>query len=162
MQPPKPRPAPPPQHVLIEFQLNSHDRFLFPKYSIIEQQGPQRMLVSFLVVKKPSELAAEVDAIEAKKSRKKVDKGDTKEEADVGANSPLLGKDDNKEVYQLVTMRLESPSDGNLFSLIGRVVAPLEAVQKHMREVVERCEMAPKKYLALRLPRESKHNESRA
>jgi hypothetical protein len=172
--PPKPKiqmVASPPLHVLIEFSMNNHDRFLFPKFSILEQSpDAKNMLVSFLVVKKPSQLAEADAAAETKKTKKsKADKaaeaaaGDVKkEDVQNGVVAGLQEKDPNedKELYQPITMRLEAPSDGNLFSLISRVVAPLEEVQKHMKDVAAKCEMAPKRHLALRLPKESRERNN--
>jgi hypothetical protein len=57
---PKPRAAPAiaPLHVLIQFGENATDRFLFPKYSILEYlPGLTSMLCSFVVVRRGSEAA---------------------------------------------------------------------------------------------------------
>jgi len=126
------------------------------------------MLVSFLVVKKPSQIT-ESELTEVRKYKKKADKADKAEQNAEGKEvqkaadeTPKTPKEEEKEFYQPITMRLESPSDGNLFSLITRVVAPAEEVQKHMRSIASRCERAETKYLALRLPRESKDKDVKA
>jgi hypothetical protein len=155
--------APPPLHVLIEFALNSADRFLFPKHSIVELVSRDCMLVSFLVVKKPSQLL-ELDSGEVKKYRKKADKAEQAadgKEDEKSAESSKQPQEEEKEVYQPITIRLESPSDPSLFSTIIRHVAPADTVQKRMREIAARCNMAEKKYLALRLPKETKEREAK-
>jgi hypothetical protein len=155
-----------PQHVLIEFSINSTDRFLFPKNSILEYlPGGGGMLVSFLVVKKHSELL-DSDSMEAKKQSKAkkaeepakdVDpklqsKGGVK--ASESSTNSVSKEELEKEFYQPVTIRLEMPSDAGVFNVISRVVAQPSEVSKHMVSIAERCERASPVRLALRLPKE--------
>jgi hypothetical protein len=162
----RPKPfVPTPLHVLIEFSINSTDRFLFPRNSILEFLPNGALLASFLVVKKPSQLL-ETDNSESKKpsKAKKTDEaaksaatGDvngTAKPAKKTAEDKRAKEVVEKEYYQPITIRFESPSDPGVFNVLSRVVAPVEDVRKYMIGVAERCERASFVQLALRLPKE--------
>lgn len=164
----RPKPfVPTPLHVLIEFSINSTDRFLFPRNSILEFLPNGALLVSFLVVKKPSQLI-ETENSESKKpskSKKTDESGKSAAPVDVNGTTKASKKSSEdklssgkesleKEFYQPVTIRFETPSDPGVFNVLSRVVAPVEDVRKHMVSVAERCERASFVQLALRLPKE--------
>jgi hypothetical protein len=180
--PVQPRPprqvfVPPPLHVLLEFSQNSTDRFLFPKNSILEfDTKGTSLLASFLIIKKTSQLQAS-NVNETKRSKKSDTKGKSKAESatpapETNGDGPAAVKNEvaeesttttdmkdaapDKEFYQPVTVRFECPSDASIFNAFGRVVAPVEQVQKHMLEVASKAEYIPMSFLAMRLPREPK------
>jgi hypothetical protein len=152
-QPVRARPVvvvPPPLHVLLEFAQNTTDRFLFPRNSILEYgPGGTSLLASFLVVKKVDE-NGNPEIVESKKDSKK------KAENGTGGKKDEKQQVEVKERYQPVTVRFDCPSDSNVLQVIGRVVAPIEEVQKYMIGIAQRCTRAKTVELAMRLPRESK------
>lgn len=156
---------PPPLHVLLEFSISSADRFLFPRNAILEFTGTNTLLASFLVVKKPSEIQ-DLDIAEPKKYARAKKEDPAKVEALVElpksmskAKAKALAKekeDADREVYQPVTVRLESPSDPAVFNVISRVVAPVDDVRKYMTETAEKYDMVAPVRLAMRLAKEKK------
>ena len=141
---------PPPLHVLLEFAQNSTDRFLFPRNSILEYSaGGMSLLASFLVVKKVDENGRPETTESKKESKKKAENGT--DETNVEKPKSQL-----KEQFQPVTVRFDCPSDSNVLQVLGRVVAPVEEVQKYMIAVAQRCTRVATVELAMRLPRESK------
>lgn len=131
--PPPPPPAQPAAPaslpVVLQFttQGATEDRFLFPQHSILESLSPQHLLASFLVTRKPSALSSAVVAD--------------------------LSLDPQKEYYQAITLMVEvAYNRESLLEHVKRWVKPPEEARKHMEEVMERCERAPERYLALRLP----------
>jgi len=151
---------PPPLHVLIEFSINSTDRFLFPKNSILEFLPNGTLLASFLVVKKPSQIT-DLDITETKKTIKAKKAEELEKLQSLPMVKPSKGKKGakeaekeppEKEYYEPVTVRFESPSDQAVFNVLARVVAPPDEVTKYMIGVAERCERAPLVKLALQLP----------
>jgi hypothetical protein len=162
----RPRPfVPPPLHVLLEFSISSADRFLFPKNSILEYLPNGTLLVSFLVVKKRSQLL-ELDNAEPKKYNKTKKNEEAQLPVDPKASIKATSKSSEKstskakqepeeeEYYQPVTIRFESPSDPGVFNVLSRVVAPVEEVRKNMISVAEKCRRADFVQLALRLPKD--------
>ncbi len=94
---PPPPPRPDISAVVFEFSTGSGDRFLFPKYSILEYlPGSTQVIVSFLVVRKGSA-------------------------SESGAYDPEL------DYYQPVTMRLTAQTAKVLEPLAKVVAAPVEA-----------------------------------
>jgi hypothetical protein len=123
---------PPPQEYPVILQFTTpgatEDRFLFPRYSILERLSPHHWLASFIITRRGSQ------AIDASNGIG-------------GALDPM------KEYWQPVTMMLEVKV--GLEELPGHVrrwVKPADEVRKHMEETMARCEQAPMGFLALRLP----------
>ncbi|KAJ9150472.1 hypothetical protein NKR23_g3807 [Pleurostoma richardsiae] len=138
-QPPQPQPqqalrskGPPPpakpdiSAIVFEFSGGNGDRYLFPKFSILEyvqsQSGPQ-VIASFLIVRK----------------------GSTSE----------YGGDPTLDYYQPVTVRLWSPTGKHLENLV-RVVAPPDEVRRYMNHVMDTMTRAEYVLLAMRLPKVDK------
>lgn len=135
-----PPPPPPPQQALrskgpppvvkpdvsalvFEFAGGNGDRYLFPKFSIVEQvqtpSGPQ-VIASFLIVRK----------------------GSTSE----------YGGDPKLDYYQPVTIRMSSTQPRTL-DHFSRVVAPAEEVKRYMEDVMDNMTRAEYVLLAMRLPK---------
>lgn len=113
--------------IVFEFAGGNGDRYLFPKFSILEyvpmaqgQQG-QQVIASFLIVRK-------------------------------GSASEYPVADPALDYYQPVTMRLYSPTGRHLDHL-ARVVAPQEEVRRYMNDVMDKMTRAEYILLAMRLPR---------
>lgn len=109
--------------IVFEFHGGTGDRYLFPKFSVLEPistpQG-QQVLASFLIVRK----------------------GSTTE----------YGGDPELDYYQPVTVRLQASAHRHLESL-ARVVAPLDEVRRYMDDVMTNMTRAEYVLLAMRLPK---------
>jgi hypothetical protein len=76
---PKPRTIPAPTHVLLEFGVNSADRYLFPRNSIVEYEADGTVRASFFVVKRRADLPSANPLLGKKYIRaKKTKKGEVK------------------------------------------------------------------------------------
>ncbi|KAL2117605.1 hypothetical protein VTJ04DRAFT_7265 [Mycothermus thermophilus] len=121
---PPPPPKPDISAVVFEFAGGTGDRYLFPKFSILEYvptpQG-QQVIASFLLVRKGSQ-----------------------------AEYPMA--DPSLDYYQPLTIRLFTPSGRHLEHL-ARVVAPQDEVHRYMNDIMTRMTRAEYILLAMRLPR---------
>lgn len=143
-----------PLHVLIEFNQNSIDRFLFPAYSILQISPDWKScLCSFLVVRPGSRAAdpsryPQLDHMLKEKSSTVKATGKNKE------TKSAAGKSDIKETeyYQPVTVTF-SCDDVNIMHYLSRVVKPKDEVLKYMKDVMRRAKRAEDAYLPRRLPR---------
>jgi hypothetical protein len=115
--------------VAFEFAGGNGDRYLFPKFSIVEQvqtpSGPQ-VIASFLIVRK----------------------GSTSE----------YGGDPKLDYFQPVTIRISSSQPRHL-EYFSRVVAPAEEVTRYMEDVMDNMTRAEYVLLAMRLPRPEKEGK---
>ena len=124
-----PPPAPKPDITAVVFDFGSGDRYLFPKFSILEYLPTttgQQVVASFLIVRK----------------------GSTSE----------YGGDPKLDYYQPVTIRLFTPSGRHLENL-ARVVAPQDEVRRYMDDVMDHMTRAEYVLLAMRLPKASSDGE---
>lgn len=117
--------------VVFEFAGGNGDRYLFPKFSIVEQvqtsSGPQ-VIASFLIVRKGS--ASE------------------------------YGCDPSLDYYQPITVRISSSQPRHL-EYFSRVVVPQDEVRRYMEDIMDNTTRAEYVLLAMRLPkpeRESKED----
>lgn len=112
--------------VVFEFAGGNGDRYLFPKFSIVEQVqtplGPQ-VIASFLIVRKGSV-------------------------SDYGYDPKL-------DYYQPVTMRISSTQPRHL-EYFTRVVAPQGEVKRYMEDIMDNMTRAEYVLLAMRLPKPEK------
>lgn len=112
--------------VVFEFAGGNGDRYLFPKFSIVEQaqtaSGPQ-VLASFLIVRK----------------------GSTSE----------YGADPKLDYYQPVTIRISATQSRHL-EYFSRVVAPEDEVKRYMENIMDSMTRAEYVLLAMRLPKPEK------
>lgn len=112
--------------VAFEFAGGNGDRYLFPKFSIVEQVqtplGPQ-VIASFLIVRKGS--ASE------------------------------YGGDPKLDYYQPVTIRISSTQPRHL-EYFTRVVAPQDEVRRYMEDIMDNMTRAEYVLLAMRLPKPEK------
>ncbi|GAO13677.1 hypothetical protein UVI_02017800 [Ustilaginoidea virens] len=107
----------------VAFDFGSGDRYLFPKYSVLEflpSQAGQQVVASFLIVRKGS--------------------------------ISEYGGDPKLDYYQPVTIRLQTNTGRHLENL-ARVVAPQEEVRRYMNDVMDNMTRAEYVLLAMRLPR---------
>ncbi|KAL5611576.1 hypothetical protein BROUX41_000839 [Berkeleyomyces rouxiae] len=119
------KPMPDISGVVFEFSGGTGDRYLFPKFSILDPiegkpGGPQHVVASFLIVRKGSF-------------------------SEYGGNPEL-------DYYQPVTVRISSQSGRHLESL-ARAVAPEPEVRRYMDDVMDNMTRAEYVLLAMRLPR---------
>ncbi|KAJ4329231.1 hypothetical protein N0V84_000357 [Fusarium piperis] len=124
-----PPPAPKPDVTAVVFDFGSGDRYLFPKFSILEYPptpSGQQVVASFLIVRK----------------------GSTSE----------YGGDPKLDYYQPVTIRIFAQSGRHLENL-ARVVAPQDEVRRYMDDVMDNMTRAEYVLLAMRLPRVDKDGE---
>ncbi|KAF4967585.1 hypothetical protein FSARC_4882 [Fusarium sarcochroum] len=124
-----PPPAPKPDVTAVVFDFGSGDRYLFPKFSILEYlptTSGQQVVASFLIVRK----------------------GSTSE----------YGGDPKLDYYQPVTIRLFTQSGRQLENL-ARVVAPQDEVRRYMDDVMDNMTRAEYVLLAMRLPKTSPDGE---
>ncbi len=143
--PPLPRPEPRIKHIVVEFttpasgtQSASQDRWLFPKYAVLDTPLSGRgleMVCSFFVIRKGSQINAVQNSVD----------GD--------AIAPSRKWRANEEYYQPVTMTLKAPVHRTL-ETIARAAKPLPEVQAHMNQVMEQKKRAPVEYLVTRLPKD--------
>lgn len=118
-----PPPTPKPDISAVIFDFGTGDRYLFPKYSMLEYlptQNGHQVVVSFLIVRK----------------------GSTSE----------YGGDPELDYYQPITMRLFTHTGRHLENL-ARVVAPQDEVRRYMDDVMDNMTRAEYILLAMRLPR---------
>ncbi|KAF4337813.1 hypothetical protein FBEOM_8302 [Fusarium beomiforme] len=124
-----PPPAPKPDITAVVFDFGSGDRYLFPKFSILEYlptTSGQQVVASFLIVRK----------------------GSTSE----------YGGDPKLDYYQPVTIRLFTQSGRHLENL-ARVVAPQDEVRRYMDDVMDHMTRAEYVLLAMRLPKANSDGE---
>ncbi|TLD21490.1 hypothetical protein PspLS_09151 [Pyricularia sp. CBS 133598] len=129
---PPPAPKPDISAVVLEFANGTGDRYLFPKFSILESvQGPTgpQILASFLLVRK----------------------GSTSE----------YGGDPNLDYYQPITIRIQASSP-KLLDNLTRVVAPRDEVKRYMDDIMDNMTRAEYLLLAMRLPRPEKDEKDGA
>lgn len=109
--------------VVFEFSGGNGDRYLFPKFSIVEQvqtpYGPQ-VIASFLIVRKGS--------------------------------ISEYGGDPKLDYYQPVTVRI-SATQPKYLEYFSRVVAPEDEVKRYMENIMDSMTRAEYVLLAMRLPR---------
>lgn len=120
-----PPPPPKPDISAVVFDFGTGDRYLFPKYSILDSlttPSGQQVVASFLIVRK----------------------GSVSE----------YGGDPKLDYYQPVTIRLQTQS-GRQLEHLGRVVAPVDEVRRYMDDVMDNMTRAEYVLLAMRLPRRS-------
>lgn len=118
-----PPPVARPDISAVVFDLGNGDRYLFPKYSILEflpTQSGQQVVASFLIVRKGSI-------------------------SDYGGDPAL-------DYYQPLTIRLQT-STGRHLENLARVVAPQDEVRRYMDDVMDNMTRAEYILLAMRLPR---------
>ncbi|KAK3346597.1 hypothetical protein B0T25DRAFT_281838 [Lasiosphaeria hispida] len=121
---PPPPPKPDYTAIVLEFAGGTGDRYLFPKFSIVESvpiPSGQQVIASFLIVRK-------------------------------GSKSEYPVADPDLDYYQPVTVRFFAPSGKHLENL-ARVVAPEEEVRRYMDDVMDKMTRAEYILLAMRLPR---------
>lgn len=124
-----PPPAPKQDITAVVFDFGSGDRYLFPKFSILEYlptTSGQQVVASFLIVRK----------------------GSTSE----------YGGDPKLDYYQPVTIRLFTQTGRQLENL-ARVVAPQDEVRRYMDDVMDNMTRAEYVLLAMRLPKNSPDGE---
>ncbi|XWW95206.1 hypothetical protein V2A60_003160 [Cordyceps javanica] len=112
-----------PDIAAVVFDFGAGDRFLFPKFSILEflpTPAGQQVVASFLIVRK----------------------GSTSE----------YGGDPQLDYYQPVTIRLQTTTGRHLENL-ARVVAPQDEVRRYMDDVMDNMTRAEYVLLAMQLPR---------
>ena len=122
--PPPPPPKPDISAIVLEFTGGTGDRYLFPKFSLLESvpvASGQQVIASFLLVRKGSD-----------------------------AEYPLA--DPDLDYYQPLTIRLFTHTGRHLEQL-ARVVAPQEEVRRYMDGVMTAMTRAEYILLAMRLPR---------
>ncbi|CAK7206800.1 hypothetical protein SEUCBS139899_009606 [Sporothrix eucalyptigena] len=114
--------------VVFEFAGGTGDRYMFPKFSIVEYipmpQGPPEAVASFLIVRK----------------------GSVSE----------YGGDPDLDYYQPITVRFQvSPLSNSqkLLDYLAKVVAPVEEVSRYMDNIMNNMTRAEFVLLAMRLPR---------
>lgn len=118
-----PPPTPKPDISAVVFDFGTGDRYLFPKFSILEYppvQTGQQVVASFLIVRK----------------------GSVSE----------YGGDPKLDYYEPVTIRLYTHTGRQLENL-ARVVAPQDEVRRYMDNVMDNMTRAEYVLLAMRLPR---------
>ncbi|KAF4974328.1 hypothetical protein FZEAL_8757 [Fusarium zealandicum] len=124
-----PPPAPKPDVTAVAFDFGSGDRYLFPKFSILEYlptASGHQVVASFLIVRKGS--------------------------------LSEYGGDPKLDYYQPVTIRLFTQTGRHLENL-GRVVAPPDEVRRYMDDVMDNMTRAEYVLLAMRLPRFTKEGD---
>ncbi|KAH6847533.1 hypothetical protein B0I37DRAFT_397676 [Chaetomium sp. MPI-CAGE-AT-0009] len=122
--PPPPPPKPDFSALVFEFTGGTGDRYLFPKFSLLEYvpvPSGQQVIASFLLVRKGSK-----------------------------AEYPMA--DPQLDYYQPLTIRLFTHAGRHLEHL-ARVVAPPDEVRRYMDDVMTRMTRAEYILLAMRLPR---------
>ncbi|KAK4141358.1 uncharacterized protein C8A04DRAFT_39194 [Dichotomopilus funicola] len=122
--PPPPPPKPDISAVVFEFTGGNGDRYLFPKFSLLEYvpvSSGQQVIASFLIVRKGSK-----------------------------AEYPMA--DPDLDYYQPLTVRLFTPVGRHLENL-ARVVAPPDEVRRYMDDIMHNMTRAEYILLAMRLPR---------
>ncbi|KAK4197402.1 hypothetical protein QBC40DRAFT_105910 [Triangularia verruculosa] len=123
---PPPPPKPDISAVVFEVAGGNGDRYMFPKFSILEQMAMapgagQQVVASFLVVRR-------------------------------GSKSEYPQADPDQDYYEPLTVRLFTPTGRHLENLF-RVVAPQEEVRRYMEGIMETMTRSEYVLLAMRLPR---------
>lgn len=124
-----PPPAAKPDVSAVVFDFGTGDRYLFPKFSILEYlptPSGQQIVASFLIVRKGSN-------------------------SEYGGNPEL-------DYYEPVTVRMYTPTGRHLENF-ARVVAPQDEVRRYMDDVMDNMTRAEYVLLAMRLPRASNEGE---
>lgn len=124
-----PPPVPKPDISAVVFDFGTGDRYLFPKFSILEYltaPSGQQVVASFLIVRKGS--------------------------------FSEYGGDPALDYYQPVSMRLQTATGRHLEHL-ARAVAPHDEVVRYMDDVMDNMTRAEYVLLAMRLPRHSKDDD---
>ncbi|KND91068.1 hypothetical protein TOPH_04336 [Tolypocladium ophioglossoides CBS 100239] len=127
-----PPPAARPDISAVVFDFGNGDRYLFPKYSVLEflpTQSGQQVVASFLIVRKGSI-------------------------SDYGGDPTL-------DYYQPLTIRLQT-STGRHLENLARVVAPQDEVRRYMDDVMDNMTRAEYILLAMQLPRVERDSDQDA
>ncbi|EAA30039.1 hypothetical protein GE21DRAFT_9840 [Neurospora crassa] len=147
-------PPPPPKQpdysaIVFEFAGGNGDRYLFPKFSILDyqtipsssasstqgqqqqQQQQQQVVASFLIIRRGSK-----------------------------AVYPMA--DPELDYYQPITIRLftAAPSGKHVLDNLARVVAPEEEVKRYMDDIMDTMQRSEYVLLAMRLPRPTETAEN--
>ncbi|KAK1776536.1 hypothetical protein QBC45DRAFT_357300 [Copromyces sp. CBS 386.78] len=139
--PPPPAKQPDYSAIVFEFAGGNGDRYLFPKFSLLDyqdipststsvihgqqqQQKQQQVVASFLIIRRGSK-----------------------------AEYPMA--DPELDYYQPMTIRLftAAPSGKHLLDNLARVVAPEEEVKRYMDDIMDTMQRSEYVLLAMRLPR---------
>ncbi|KAK4033114.1 hypothetical protein C8A01DRAFT_19904 [Parachaetomium inaequale] len=130
--PPPPPPKPDISSIVFEFAGGTGDRYLFPKFSLLEYvpvPTGQQVIASFLLVRRGSK-----------------------------AEYPMA--DPELDYYQPLTVRLFTHAGRHLEHL-ARVVAPPDEVRRYMDDVMTKMTRAEYILLAMRLPRRDGSEDDR-
>ncbi|KAI9689017.1 MAG: hypothetical protein M1822_000754 [Bathelium mastoideum] len=151
--------------VAVEFERNG-DRFLFPRYSILEYLPNCNVVIaSFLIVRRGSTLSTTANGNSKKQVASKT-KGDASLDSKASSTPNLKAEppaDDDADVnppvydpaldyYQPVTVRFSS-DEAKVLSVLQQAVAPPEEVRRYMDDVMDKMTRAEYVYLAMRLPK---------
>ncbi|KAK3347543.1 hypothetical protein B0H65DRAFT_587503 [Neurospora tetraspora] len=136
--------------IVFEFAGGNGDRYLFPKFSVLDyqtipstsasgtqgqqqqqQQQQQQVVASFLIIRRGSK-----------------------------AEYPMA--DPELDYYQPITIRLftAAPSGKHLLDNLARVVAPEEEVKRYMDDIMDNMQRSEYVLLAMRLPRPTETPEN--
>ncbi|KAH7627968.1 hypothetical protein B0T09DRAFT_173722 [Sordaria sp. MPI-SDFR-AT-0083] len=148
-------PPPPPKQpdysaIVFEFAGGNGDRYLFPKFSLLDyqeisststststtqgqqqQQKQQQVVASFLIIRR-------------------------------GSKAEYPKADPELDYYQPMTIRLftAAPSGKHLLDNLARVVAPEEEVKRYMDDIMDTMQRSEYVLLAMRLPRPTETPEN--
>lgn len=171
--PPPPPPKPDFAAIVFEFAGGSGDRYLFPKFSVLEYPAPTppppappspahllHQPGANPLTATPTSLAAATPLAPPQPPHNPgqtviasfliVRKGSTSE----------YGGDPDLDYYQPVTIKLHASNNRSLDSL-ARVVAPADEVKRYMDDVMNNMTRAEYVLLAMRLPRKEKTDEAK-
>jgi hypothetical protein len=134
-------PRPETRTIILEFEKGG-DKFLFPRYSILEYvPGTNMVIVSFLIIRRGSDIKVSATSSSSTTSK------------DASASSLQMPVYDPKlDYYQPVTVRFFS-EDFKVISTLRHAVAPPDEVRRWMDDIMDKMTRAEYVYLAMRLPR---------
>jgi len=158
-------PPAPPQPVIglaMEFTGSNGDRYLFPKYSILEFAPEAKCIIaSFLVVRglnstsssstiTTSTTSKPHTATNKKPSSSSTTSTPVKTEHPISTPVPIT-VNQGPLYHQPVTMRITA-DNAKVFEQISRTVSSLDEARKHMEDIMTQTKRAEDVVLALRLP----------
>jgi len=151
-------PPAPPQPVIglaMEFTGSNGDRYLFPKYSILEFAPEAKCIIaSFLVVRSLNSISTTSASTTSKPqsaTNKKPSISSTTSTPIKTESSASTATNQGPLYHQPVTMRITA-DNAKVFEQISRTVSSLDEARRHMEDIMTKTKRAEDVVLALRLP----------
>jgi len=146
----------------MEFTGSNGDRYLFPKYSILEFAPEAKCIIASFLVVRGLDSASSSSTSTASTTNKPQSATNKKPSISSTASTPIKAElststlippttDQGPLYHQPVTMRITA-DNAKVFEQISKTVSSLDEARKHMEDTMTKTKRADDVVLALRLP----------